>query len=184
MKCSDDTVLLKRFMKKERIYTFLARLNVEFDLVRVQVLGKEEIPSLKETIAIIRGEEGRRGVMMEPQPTDGSALVTKAANLRAVKSDQLQLNAYSRGVGRNNGLSEGSRVGNKDSLWCTYCKKPRHNRKRCWKLHGKPPNTQNISWTEKSNQGGGQGHAHLTSAEEKENSLRSDPSSIEKSLRS
>ena len=34
------------------------------------MLGKEEIPSLNETIAIIRGE-GQRGVMMEPQSADG-----------------------------------------------------------------------------------------------------------------
>lgn len=52
-------------MEKERIYTFLARLNIEFDPVQVQVLGKEEVPSLNETIAIIRGEEGQRGVMMD-----------------------------------------------------------------------------------------------------------------------
>ena len=75
-------------------------MNVEFDPIRVQVLGKEEIPSLHETIAIIRGERRmKNSYMMEPQPADGSALVTKAANLRAVKSNQLQLNAYSRGVG-------------------------------------------------------------------------------------
>lgn len=66
MKCSDDATLLKNFMEKERIYTFLARLNIEFDPVQVQVLGKEEVPSLNETIAIIHGEEGQRGVMMEP----------------------------------------------------------------------------------------------------------------------
>ena len=65
MKCSDDATLLKNFMEKERIYTFLARLNIEFDPVQVQVLGKEEVPSLNETIAIIHGE-GQRGVMMEP----------------------------------------------------------------------------------------------------------------------
>ncbi|TXG48772.1 hypothetical protein EZV62_024647 [Acer yangbiense] len=38
MKCSDDAVVLKRFVEKDRIYTFLAGLNAEFDAVRVQVL--------------------------------------------------------------------------------------------------------------------------------------------------
>ena len=66
MKYNDDATFLKRFMEKERIYTFLVKLNIEFDPIRVQVLGKEEIPSLNETIAIIRGEEGRRGVVMGP----------------------------------------------------------------------------------------------------------------------
>ncbi|XP_028066305.1 uncharacterized protein LOC114269225 [Camellia sinensis] len=103
--------------------------------------------------------------MMEPQPADGSALVTKASNPVAVKSDRQQSNAYSSGVGGNNGLPEGSRAGNKDSLWCTYCKKPRHSRERCWKPHGKPSNTKNNPWTAKSNQGGGPGQAHLTSTQ-------------------
>ena len=88
MKCNDDAALLKCFMEKWKIYIFLAGLNIEFNLVQVQVLGKEEVPSLNEIIAIIRGEEGQRGVMMEPQLTDGSALVTKDANPKVVKSNQ------------------------------------------------------------------------------------------------
>ena len=43
---------------------------------------------------------------MEPQSTDHSALVTKDANPKAVKSNQQQSNTYSNGVGGNNGLSE------------------------------------------------------------------------------
>ena len=57
MKYNDDATFLKRFMEKERIYTFLVKLNIEFDPIRVQVLGKEEILSLNETIAIIHEEE-------------------------------------------------------------------------------------------------------------------------------
>ncbi|KAI9194566.1 hypothetical protein LWI28_007174 [Acer negundo] len=53
MKCSDDAAVLKRFVEKDRIYTFLAGLNVEFDAVRVQVLGKEDLPSLNEVIGIV-----------------------------------------------------------------------------------------------------------------------------------
>lgn len=36
----------------------------------------------------------------------------------------------------------------KDDLWCEYCKKPRHTRDQCWKLHGKPQNRRK----EKSNE--------------------------------
>ena len=46
MKCSEDAAMLKRVVEKDRIYDFLASLNLEFDPVRVQVLGKEELPSL------------------------------------------------------------------------------------------------------------------------------------------
>ena len=71
-------------MEKDEIYTFLAGLNIEFDPVQVLVLGKEEVPSLNETIVIICGK-GQRGVMMEPQLTDNSTFVTKYANPKAIK---------------------------------------------------------------------------------------------------
>ena len=56
LKCSDDAAMFKRFVEKDRIYDFLAGLNMEFDPIRVQVLGKKDLPSLNKTIAIIRGE--------------------------------------------------------------------------------------------------------------------------------
>ena len=36
MKCSEDANIQKRFVKKEITYDFLACLNLEFDVVRVQ----------------------------------------------------------------------------------------------------------------------------------------------------
>ncbi|KAL6310719.1 hypothetical protein AAG906_014274 [Vitis piasezkii] len=39
MMCSEDAALLKRFVEKERIFEFLASLNVEYDHKRSQVLG-------------------------------------------------------------------------------------------------------------------------------------------------
>lgn len=56
MKCSRDATVLKKFFGWEKTYEFLVGLNVEFELVRVQVLGKEELPTLNETIAIIQVE--------------------------------------------------------------------------------------------------------------------------------
>ena len=52
-KCSEDAAILKSFIEKDRVYDFLAGLNVEFDQVRVQILGKDEIPTLNETISLI-----------------------------------------------------------------------------------------------------------------------------------
>ena len=40
-------------------------------------------------------------------------------------------------LGRDNQWKE-----NKDNLWCTYCKKPRHTKEKCWKLNGKPPSRE------------------------------------------
>ncbi|GAV64449.1 LOW QUALITY PROTEIN: UBN2_3 domain-containing protein, partial [Cephalotus follicularis] len=60
MKYQENAATLKIFIEKDRVYDFLASLNPEFD-VRIQKLGKEEIPSLEETIYLIRAKESRRG---------------------------------------------------------------------------------------------------------------------------
>ena len=56
---------------------FLVRLNPKFYQVRIQILGKQEVPCFNEVVALIRGEKSRRSVMLEPQTLDGSALVAK-----------------------------------------------------------------------------------------------------------
>ena len=53
MKCSKDSAMLQNFVERERIFEFLARLNVEFDQVLVQVLRKEVLPSINEVFSII-----------------------------------------------------------------------------------------------------------------------------------
>ena len=88
-------------------------------LLRVQVLGKEDLPSLNETI----GEESRRGVMLEPQLVDSFAMVVRGANARSGGADH-QLSTHSSGVTNESGLSKVSEAGNKDPVVCTYCKKP------------------------------------------------------------
>ncbi|KAK2991614.1 hypothetical protein RJ640_014010 [Escallonia rubra] len=64
MKCSDDATVLKNFIEKDRTYDFL-------------ILGKEELPSLNESISIINAEESRRGVMLYTQPVEESAMLGK-----------------------------------------------------------------------------------------------------------
>ncbi|RVW85209.1 hypothetical protein CK203_046576 [Vitis vinifera] len=48
MKCSEDAAMFRKFIEREQIFEFLADLNVEFDEVRVQVLGKEDLSSINE----------------------------------------------------------------------------------------------------------------------------------------
>lgn len=120
MRCTDDAVILKRFIEKERIYDFLAGLNAEFDAVRVQILGKEDLPSLNETMAIIRTEEGRRSVMLETQINEGSALMTKGTNKKESGVSQLESTIKP--------ASSFKPIVNRDNLYCTYCKKYRHTR--------------------------------------------------------
>ena len=113
--------------------------------MRVQILGKEEVPSLNETISLIRAEESRRGVMLEPQTVEGSAMVTT--------KDQPSSTVPGKGRGEGQGRDH------KESLWCNYCKKSRHTRETCWKLHGKPPSRE---WGHKGGQPKPQGRAHFS----------------------
>ncbi|KAL5549794.1 hypothetical protein UlMin_005025 [Ulmus minor] len=89
MKCSSDVAALKKFIEKDRVYDFLAGLNTEFDQVRVQILGKEELPTLNETISIVRTEESRRGVMLEALSNEGSAMLSDEE--RKLSMDQTAL---------------------------------------------------------------------------------------------
>ena len=64
-------------MNKIESMIFFVGLNLEFDQVRIQILGKQEVPCFNEVVALIRGEESQRSGMLEPQTLDGSALVAK-----------------------------------------------------------------------------------------------------------
>jgi transposase InsO family protein len=52
----------------------------------------------------------------------------------------------------------------KDSRWCTFCKKSRHTKESCWKLHGKPQN-----WTGGQSKGKGQVYMAATHREHPDN---------------
>ncbi|KAI9195707.1 hypothetical protein LWI28_017357 [Acer negundo] len=88
MKCSDDATTLKKVMEQDRVYDFLAGLNVDFQQVRVQILGKDELPSLNSAIFMVRAEESRRSVMLQSQPVDGSAMVSKQGSNKNLRMDQ------------------------------------------------------------------------------------------------
>ena len=103
-----------------RNYDFLVGLNPEFDQVRIQILGKQEVSCFNEVVALIRGEENRMSVMLEPETLDGSTLIAKIEYLEQRKND------LPKQLGRDN-----QRKKNKDNLWCTYCKKPRHTKEKC-----------------------------------------------------
>ena len=48
MVCSANVATLNKIMERDRIVVFLAGLNSVFDQVRVQILGREKLPSLNE----------------------------------------------------------------------------------------------------------------------------------------
>ena len=77
IKCLEGAIVLKDFIEQDRVYDFLIGLNLEFDQVQIQILGKQKVLCFNEVVALIRGEESRRSVMLEPQTLDGSTLVAK-----------------------------------------------------------------------------------------------------------
>ena len=46
-KCTQDAIDFQKLVEDERIYEFLGGLQAEYDQVRVQILGKDPLPSLK-----------------------------------------------------------------------------------------------------------------------------------------
>ena len=85
-KCPEDAVVLKEFIEQDRVYDFLVEPNPEFDQVRIQILDKQEVPCFNEVVALIRGEESRRGLMLEPQNTDNLAMVASGGNNLVTKA--------------------------------------------------------------------------------------------------
>jgi hypothetical protein len=72
--CAVDAAQIKKMIEK-RIYEFLGGLNSEYDLVRVQIFGKEPLPSLQEVFSYIQNEESRRSTMLHSSSQSQSALV-------------------------------------------------------------------------------------------------------------
>lgn len=122
MVCKTDAAALHQIMERDRIVEFLASLNQEFDQVRVQVLGKDKLPSLNEVFSIVRSEENRRSAMLTDYSPEGSALFIKNK-----EGDGMR---FGRSVTQTRNTS-------REGQWCTHCKKPRHIRETCFKLHGK-----------------------------------------------
>jgi hypothetical protein len=73
--CTEDATNWLKRLEKERIYDFLAGLDMEYDPNRVQVLGCVQFPSLGEAYAIVQQKESRRGAMMHTPISGPSALV-------------------------------------------------------------------------------------------------------------
>jgi len=72
--CAVDAVKIKKMIEEERIYEFLGGLNSEYDLVWVQIFGKEPLPSLQEVFSYIQNEESRRSTMLHPSSQTQSTL--------------------------------------------------------------------------------------------------------------
>ncbi|RDX98014.1 hypothetical protein CR513_19130, partial [Mucuna pruriens] len=65
-----DSIAYTRLVERGRTINFLHDLNSEYDLIRVQILGKEKLPSLS------KSKETRRLVMLDKGSSNkGSVMV-------------------------------------------------------------------------------------------------------------
>ncbi|KAJ7950679.1 Retrovirus-related Pol polyprotein from transposon TNT 1-94 [Quillaja saponaria] len=119
-----DAASYKKVVDKERVYDFLAGLNLEYDQIRVQVLGRDPFPNLRQTYAYVHQEESRRIAMLHVVTRERSAMV-------ATPIPKESKGVHTRGI-------EIARGSDNDDLQCDYCGKTRHTRDTCWKLHGRP----------------------------------------------
>lgn len=62
-KCKDDIIVYAKHVEELCIYELLARLNPEYEQLRVNILGKDPLPPLNEVYAYLRREEKRRSTM-------------------------------------------------------------------------------------------------------------------------
>lgn len=86
--------------------------------MRVQILGKEDLSSLNETMTIIRTKEGQRSVMLETQINEGSALVAKWTSSKEFGVSQWKSTIKPAGSFKP--------PFNRDNLYYTYCKRYLH----------------------------------------------------------
>ncbi|KAL6323722.1 hypothetical protein AAG906_002190 [Vitis piasezkii] len=112
-KSAEDGLHHKETMEDNRIFKFLAGLNVEFDEVRGRIIGRQPLPSIGEVFSEVRREESKRNVMLGKKgpgvSIEGSAFVTM-------------------GGGYNKAAAFQGKSDERPRVWCDFCNKPRHTR--------------------------------------------------------
>lgn len=108
--CNSPKVVLE----KDCTYQFIAGPNVEFDQVKIKILGKQDLSSSK------------RRVILEPRSNDSLAVISKSPKSRQ-QANELSPTKTPVSSGKNG-----------DNFQCTFCKKPRHIKEKYQKLHENP----------------------------------------------
>ena len=116
---------------------FLVGLNPEYDQERVQILGRERLPSLNEVFGVVHSEENMRVAMLGEIHSEGSTMLTNKGERIQSKSQLGRADEEGPQFKRGGKTDRQSWPQWKENLWCTYCKKPRHTHETYLKLHGK-----------------------------------------------
>nr|KYP76966.1 hypothetical protein KK1_021228 [Cajanus cajan] len=150
--CKTDAAAHAEAVERGRIFKFLHGLNHEYDPIRVQILGREKLPSLSKVFFMVRGEETRRAVMLDGGISNtGSAMTI--------------------GKGVHKGANAGGKSFEKDNHgdYCSYCRRSRHTKETCFKLHGR----NNVLERMGNNKGFAQRWANHTTSKQEATNLSS-----------
>ncbi|KAJ1418852.1 Retrotransposon gag domain [Sesbania bispinosa] len=79
-KCTEDSALLKEYIKQDSVYDFLVGLNPEFDQVRIQILGKQKSPAVENSAMVADHKGDQTLAMVAEQKKGGSANVEKKSD--------------------------------------------------------------------------------------------------------
>ncbi|KAH7520800.1 hypothetical protein FEM48_Zijuj08G0184500 [Ziziphus jujuba var. spinosa] len=82
-----DNVILKKMIKKEHVFAFLASLNNELDKVCGRILGCEVLPSTHEVFYKVRRKESKRNVMLRKETREASITESDSSAL-TIKSNR------------------------------------------------------------------------------------------------
>lgn len=79
--CQADGVSYKEKVERNRIFEFLVGLNYNFELVRVNILSRDTLPSLNEVYAFVQSEESKKHVIQQysSRAPEQSALIITVA---------------------------------------------------------------------------------------------------------
>ena len=127
-KNTEDCKYYQKMVDANRVFKFLARLNVEYDEVRRRIVGRNPLLSLSEGFSEVRREESRKLVMLGKKKSGESGL---SKNMALITTDA---NASGQHIASQRKAEEKPRVR------CDHYNKPRHTWETCWVLHGKTAN--------------------------------------------
>jgi len=117
VRCSEDSTIIKDYIEQDRVFGFLVGLNLEYDQVRIQILGKVKVPRLNEVIVIIQSEEGKRNLMLETSIPESTTMVVEERTTMIVNQKGSRQSSYMEKKHKE--------------LWCTYCHMPHHTEEKC-----------------------------------------------------
>ena len=120
----------REYILRDRVYLFLLELNYAFENFRGQIFNRPSKFSLEDVVTLAIHEESKLKLQNRlpqgPDQRSNSAFVGQSHDKRIQPNSQLKRAWISQTPDQ------------KDSLWCTHCKKKRHTKETCMDIHGRP----------------------------------------------